>query len=208
MFFPIQIPDPGAWYLFWFCFALWIINRPTFSWCFLASLRSRPSSRQRPLSAGCTVGWCPVLFKMIHKLVTNYGALCCSRWWCSNWWQFIKKVALSVGHNDLLIPEEPSLVSRSPGHRPLWRWSPESVFQLINPSVGPKSKVFEWMNYWCLVVFHLSALEIVSSSDLLGQTTVFSLEATNLQGSSIVFVIIRKCWHHHPHHRHLIALSM
>ena len=53
--------------------------------------------------------------------------------------------------------------------------------------MGPKSKVFEWMNYWCVVVFHLSALEIVSSSDLLGQTTVFSLEATNLQGSSIVF---------------------
>ena len=51
--------------------------------------------------------------------------------------------------------------------------------------MGPKSKVFEWMNYWCVVVFHLSALEIVSSSDLLGQTTVFSLEATNLQGSSI-----------------------
>ena len=57
--------------------------------------------------------------------------------------------------------------------------------------MGPKSKVFEWMNYWCVVVFHLSALEIVSSSDLLGQTTVFSLEATNLQGSSIVFVIIQ-----------------
>ena len=53
--------------------------------------------------------------------------------------------------------------------------------------MGPKSKVFEWMNFWCVVVFHLSALEIVSSSDLLRQTTVFSLEATNLQGLSIVF---------------------
>ena len=154
------------------------------------------------------------LFVLGHQAVRGHfqlvvllaDALCCSRW-CSNWWhimmpcvvqdnaqnwwQFITKVALSVRNSDLLFPEEPSLVSRSPGHRPLWRWSPESVFQLINPSVGPKSKVFEWMNYWCVVVFHLSALEIVSSSDLLGQTTVFSLEATNLQGSSTFFVIFQ-----------------
>ena len=111
------------------------------------------------------------LFVFGHQAVRGHfqlvvllaDALCCSRW-CSNWWhimmpcvvqdnaqnwwQFITKVALSVRNSDLLIPEEPSSVSQSPGHRPLWRWSPESVFQLLtlNFCVNGTQKQSLWVN--------------------------------------------------------------
>ena len=51
-------------------------------------------------------------------------------------------------NSDLLIPEEPSSVSRSPGHRPLWRWSPESVFQFLtlNFCVNGTQKQSLWVN--------------------------------------------------------------
>ena len=63
--FPILIADPGAWYLFWFCFALWIIS--------IVQPSHDVSSHLFVLGHQAVRGH----FQLVVLLA---DALCCSRW--------------------------------------------------------------------------------------------------------------------------------